>query len=108
MKLHEIKLNVNFCDAVLNGEKTFEIRRNDRGYQRGDQIRFTATDYDALSGSFVPCGHEIDDHLYQIDYVISGWGLREGYVAFSIRDVGTVSYDEVGDFCPEATEDAID
>ena len=101
MKQHEIKLNINFCDAVLNGEKTFEIRRNDRGYQRGDYVRFTATDYDQVTGGFVPCRHEIDDHLYQIEYVLSGWGLREGYVAFSIKDVGTVSYEEINDFCTE-------
>lgn len=30
MKTHEIKLRLEFCDAVLNGEKTFEIRKNDR------------------------------------------------------------------------------
>lgn len=102
MKLHEIKLNINFCDAVLNGEKTFEIRRNDRGYQRGDYVRFTATDYDLASDTFVPCGHEIDDHLYQIEYVLSGWGLREGYVAFAIKDIGTVGYDEIIDACAPA------
>lgn len=95
MKLHEIKLNVNFCDAVLSGEKSFEIRRNDRGYQRGDYVRFTATDYCIETGSFEPCGHEIDNRLYRIEYVISGWGLSTGYVAFSIKEVDPASYDEI-------------
>lgn len=36
MKIHELKLNIEFCDAVLSGEKSFEIRENDRGYQKGD------------------------------------------------------------------------
>lgn len=27
MKTHELKLNIEFCDAVLSGEKTFEIRK---------------------------------------------------------------------------------
>ena len=37
---HELKLHLNFCDAVYNGRKTFEIRRNDRGFQTGDHIKF--------------------------------------------------------------------
>lgn len=39
MKIHNIKLSIEFCDAVLNGEKTFEIRENDRGYQSGQWRR---------------------------------------------------------------------
>lgn len=105
MKLHEIKLNINFCDAVLNGEKTFEIRRNDRGYQRGDYVRFTATDFDKETEEFLPCGHEVDDHIYEIDYVLSGWGLRDGYVAFAIKDIGTVGYDEAGNEIMPDTEE---
>ena len=33
MKTHKIKLLLNFCDDVLSGDKRFEIRENDRGYQ---------------------------------------------------------------------------
>lgn len=40
MKTHESKLNIIFCDDVLSGEKTFEIRKNDRGFQKGDHIKF--------------------------------------------------------------------
>ena len=31
--VHEIKIGTGFADAVESGEKTFEIRRNDRGYR---------------------------------------------------------------------------
>lgn len=44
MKTHDLKLSVEFCDAVLSGEKTFEVRKNDRGFQTGDLIRFIPTD----------------------------------------------------------------
>ena len=40
MKTHDLKLSIEFCDAVLSGEKTFEVRKNDRGFQTGDLIRF--------------------------------------------------------------------
>lgn len=44
MKTHNLKLSIDFCDAVLSGEKTFEVRKNDRGFQTGDLIRFIPTD----------------------------------------------------------------
>lgn len=97
MRLHEIKLQVGFADAILNGEKTFEIRKNDRGYQKGDQIRFTTVTSDDETGELYEAGHEIDDHLFEVTYVMSGWGLREDFVAFGIRDIGTVRYDELED-----------
>ena len=37
MKTHDLKLNIEFCDAVLSGEKTFEVRKNDRGNFRGQK-----------------------------------------------------------------------
>ena len=40
VKLHKIKILEEFADSVLFGDKTFEIRKNDRGYQRGDLVRF--------------------------------------------------------------------
>ena len=36
--VHELKLGWNFCDPVLSGRKTFELRKNDRGFQTGDLI----------------------------------------------------------------------
>lgn len=43
-KCHHIKLNIEFCNDVLNGDKCFEIRENDRGYQRGDLVKFEPYD----------------------------------------------------------------
>lgn len=36
--LHEIKIDRPYFASVLYGEKTFEIRYNDRGYQKGDEV----------------------------------------------------------------------
>ena len=43
-KCHHIKLSVQFCDDVLNGDKCFEVRENDRGYQKGDLVQFEPYD----------------------------------------------------------------
>ena len=35
---HQIKILESFADAVYSGEKNFEVRKNDRGYQKGDVV----------------------------------------------------------------------
>ena len=44
MRVHNLKILNDFADAVVMGEKPFEIRKNDRGYQKGDYIKFQAID----------------------------------------------------------------
>lgn len=96
MKTHTLKLEVEFCDDVLNGEKTFELRFNDRQFQKGDRIRFKPV----LSGPdpdyqvSYQCGftrgeikHPIMEEEFEITYVLTGWGLQDGYAALSIRKI---------------------
>ena len=78
---HEIKIGKDFATAILSGEKNFEIRKNDRGYQRGDTVVFRVIDKE---------GNEVEDHplhgaAYEITYVLNGWGLRDGFCCFGIR-----------------------
>ena len=70
-----------FADAVLSGEKTFEIRKNDEGYQKGDIIRFKVMS----SECFTNPSHPLNDSRYEITYVLSGWGLKEDYCVFGIK-----------------------
>ena len=35
-KVHQIRLAKSYFDDVVNGIKTFELRKNDRGYKKGD------------------------------------------------------------------------
>lgn len=90
MKTHNLKLSIEFCGAVLNGEKTFEVRKNDRGFQTGDLIRFIPTDgtsYHSLDGTVREhAKHEISGHTYKIIYILNGWGIKNGYVVLGIRE----------------------
>lgn len=90
MKTHNLKLSIEFCDAVLSGEKTFEVRKNDRGFQTGDLIRFIPTDgtsYHSLNGTVIEhAKHEISGHTYKITYILNGWGIKNGYVVLGIRE----------------------
>lgn len=90
MKTHNLKLSIEFCDAVLSGEKTFEVRKNDRGFQTGDLIRFIPTDgtsYRSSDGTVREhAKHEISGHTYKITYILNGWGIKNGYVVLGIRE----------------------
>ena len=80
---HELKIKEQFAEAIRRGDKNFEIRYNDRGFQKGDTVRFQVTNeykqkiYD----------HPLNGRVYAITYVLCGWGVREGYVAFGIREI---------------------
>ena len=78
---HKIKLQKEFADAVLSGDKCFEIRKNDRGYQKGDMVQFQVMD------GFFEVYNPLNKITYEITYVINGWGLENGYVVFGIREV---------------------
>lgn len=79
-KLHKIKIREEFADDVLNGDKRFEVRENDRGYQKGDFIQF-----DVIGGMGLSRHHDLNDVRFEITYVLSGWGVKDGYVVFGIR-----------------------
>lgn len=79
-----LKTSKDFADDILLGRKMFEIRENDRGYQAGDHIGFQVLDEYGLT---LP--HPIIRKGYMITYVLSGYGLKYGYVAFGFEEVET-------------------
>ena len=76
-----MKLLENFADDVLIGYKTFEVRENDRGFQKGDTVKFTCIDSHGLK-----LNHQINDKVYEITYVLNGWGIKNGFVVFGIKE----------------------
>ena len=86
---HEIKIKKTFIEPILTGQKNFEIRKNDRGYQKGDRIRFKVADAPVFETKQEQTyRQEIESRIYMITYVLNGWGLETDYVAFGIREVG--------------------
>ena len=80
---HILKIEEPFADAVLSGEKNFEIRKNDRGFQKGDLIRFEAIEQ---FSHVKVLAHGIHKKTYEVTYVMGGWGLEKGYVVFGIKE----------------------
>lgn len=79
--IHELKILKSFADAIISGDKTFEVRHNDRGFQKGDIVRFKVEDHPEKRED-----HPISKKLYEITYVLNSWGINEGFVVFSIKE----------------------
>lgn len=83
MQIHDLKLNQLYYHAVKDGDKTFEVRKNDRNFQAGDLIHFRIVNDDGND-----LGNEIPEYFI-ISYVLKDFeGLADNYVAFSIKKLG--------------------
>ena len=83
---HNLKIRLTFADAVLRGDKTFEIRKNDRGFQKHDKVTF-----DVVDDYGRHLQHGLNHRLYRIGYVLNGWGLGADYCVFSIEPADVVA-----------------
>lgn len=79
-RTHNIKINKEYADSVLNGDKTFEVRYNDRGYQKGDYVIFNVVDKHG------EINHELNNKRYVITYVLTGFGLQSDWCVFAIKE----------------------
>ena len=83
---HELKIQKQWADAKLAGEKPFEIRRNDRGFQKGDTVRYRVVDPKTSSEwrDDYDNPHPLEQCEFLITYVIEGKdGLEKGYCVYA-------------------------
>lgn len=82
MTTHEIKIHITHYNRVKAGTKTFEIRKNDRYYQRGDQVIMTAVYEDGTIASKRP------EHFPSIKAEIGDvYPIHDDFVVFSLLSV---------------------
>ncbi len=65
--IHELKILPHFFKDVIKGEKTFEIRKNDRPFQKGDLLALN--EYDGQYYTGYSCLVYVDYILNDADYV---------------------------------------
>ncbi|NBW10818.1 MAG: DUF3850 domain-containing protein [Caulobacteraceae bacterium] len=90
---HKLATWPQYWDAVHRGEKTFEVRRDDRGFQRGDILELQRCERTRF-GTFEV---EMDFNGYhpkhvirkEITYILTGgqFGIEPGYVVMGLGEV---------------------
>lgn len=91
---HELKTWPAFFDAIARGEKTFEVRKNDRSFRVGDTLRLRR---------FNPTTGFLDHYDGQevraeVLYVMHGgaFGLAQGWVCMGIKVLEMAEVDPEG------------
>ncbi len=81
---HSIKIQQPYLRHILEGKKTFEVRKNDRDYQVGDTIYFMPlvdeNGYDVYGNGYTA-------QLFTITYLHQGLGMQEGYCILGIEEI---------------------
>lgn len=84
---HELKVWPEFYRVIASGEKTFEVRKDDRGFRAGDVLwlrewrRLRIVDGKA-EGEYT--GREL---RRTVTYLLSGFGLERGFVCMALSVV---------------------
>lgn len=95
MSVHKLKTWPIAWDAVASGEKRFEVRKNDRFYQRGDFVELYRFDpdrrcyvsADGYAASSFPI--ETSKLTFRIGWMLQGgqFGIEPGFCVFSLEPV---------------------
>lgn len=100
MTCHELKISPVYFDAVSNGVKDFEIRKNDRDFKVGDTLRLKEYDRDMVSVrlnedcsvSSVTGGYTGRACDAAVTFILTfedfPQGIKEGYCIMGIRTAG--------------------
>ena len=81
--IHELKTWTEYFLPVADGRKTFELRKDDRGFRVGDILRLR--EYDPIGGSYTDAKLDVVV-TYVTDAAPLGC-LHPGYVCMGIRRV---------------------
>ncbi len=82
MTLHNLKIADEYYDAVKNGVKTFEVRKNDRDYKVGDSLKLCPVDSNGELVRDLGFKRYITYILTHDDFPL---GVPEGYVILALR-----------------------
>ena len=88
MTMHELKLNSVFFDAVANGFKTFEVRKDDRGFKVGDTLLLKEIEFPGGENPSPTIHYTGRQCVAAVSYILAHDdfpnGIAEGYVVMGI------------------------
>lgn len=84
--VHELKTWEAYFNAVVSGEKNFELRKNDRGFLVGHELLLREYRHDSQTFT----GRTV---RRKISYVLGGsdaekFGLKPGYCIMGLKEMG--------------------
>ncbi len=100
-RTHTLKVEHEYMDALKCGDKTFEVRRDDRGFQKGDKLilcrygkcRDTGRSYGFMDSNGVVVSSyvttpSVDRIERKISYILTGgqFGIEPGYVVLGLAE----------------------
>lgn len=86
MKVHELKILPEYYKAIMHMGKSFELRKDDRGFEVGDRLRLRKYDT-SLNSSGEPYGYTGEVIVATITYILRDvpqYGLRDGYAILGL------------------------
>lgn len=82
---HRLKTLPDYYEAVKRGDKTFEVRRDDRGFQKGDVL---VLEKYKIGLGYMKEGENWARIRKVITYVLTGgqFGIEPGHVVLGLAD----------------------
>ena len=86
---HILKTWADYWDAIDRGEKTFQVRRDDRGFQKGDVLILRRLKKTVSLGWVEDRDgdNRPKDLRRKVTYILTGgqFGIEPGYVVMSLK-----------------------
>lgn len=86
---HDLKCWPSYFEALCRGAKNFEVRRDDRGFQKGDILKLEEWDPRPSPHGMGPgpSGFTGNAEVRLISYILTGgqFGIEPGYVVLGLE-----------------------
>lgn len=80
---HKLKTHTKYFEQILEGNKTFEIRKDDREFKLGDML--CLQEFDPITKKYT--GRAINMNVTSLLKNKPEFGLKEGFVLMSIQPI---------------------
>lgn len=91
---HDLKTWKEYFEPIVSGHKTFEVRKNDRGFAEGDILTLIETDFGGAGMTDhdltrVATGRRLD---VMVRYILSGgsFGIEKDHCVMAIDKISAV------------------